>query len=364
MLRRVVESLPGGPILVGVGESLGKHPIRYVTAIGCLGLAGYAGVGAWQGKFETSVSVETAVEVEDQGRGEIVAIDLEIPERPLVGFTADVTGAKTVLSRAIEGKVLGINVNIPAGSNWVTLAEQVPTVISYDPSKLTAQYDPGELSDETDDRIIISAPIDSFSVTNHIEPDREDYEFHGDWMNLPQNYVSALTHSFDALKNLPGVGDIDDAANKIEESLLGITRVNILNNVADVCTPKVSENVTVAKAIRENIAKEAAGAVAASNDPALLDLTVRQLNTMKTVVYIGDESDAQPFLPNQSLQIQNPYTEKMTAFNENPEIKFESNGEFECELSDEVKALLADEQDTTEPTGSPSAPATEGAKND
>lgn len=347
MLRSIVESLPGGPVIAGAFETLTKKPDRALFTILSLGALGCVGTGVYHGLFAMDLKVENEIEIESEGRGEVVAVDLDINERPLIGFTADTTDAKTVLNRKLTGRIPIINkkITIPAGSTWVTMGERVSTEVRYDPADISALYDPGLPSSEEDDRLIVKVPLDAFSVENHIEPDHEDFDFHGDWMSLPENYINALTHSFDMLKSVPGIGNIDKAKNKTEEALMGITRVNILGNVADTCTPKVTQNETVYEALHKNIADEALLAVAKSNDPALTDLTVNQLNNMETVVYIGAESDAQPFLPNQNLSFTNPYTDKVTELSKDLDIKFEKEGTFSCELSDEVKQLLADAKD-------------------
>lgn len=366
MLKELKEGLklvPGVGTAIGAGELLGKvgkeiwsHPFRTTTALGCVGLMGFAGVGAWQGKFETSVTIETTVEVEDPGRGEIIDIDLEIPEHPLVGYTAAVKGAKTVLTKTFEGKVLGKEIKIPTSTNWLTLNTEVPTVISYDPSKLSAQYDPGMISDPDDDRIIISAPLDAFSIANHTDPVRERFESRGDWRNLPANAMVAVTESFEKAKDAPGVGAVDAAKNEMEQSLLAITRVNVLNNVASICGQEVAKNETVAKAMRLNIAEQAALALQSSTDPEIRALTIDQVDTMEKVVYFGVESDAQPFLPGQVLEFKNPYEVEIAAIKKNPDINLESAGKFECEFGDEVKAMLAEIEATASPTALPSSP--------
>lgn len=355
MIRKAIESvIPGGPFVVAGVESIFKHPFRTAT----VGLLGFAALGAWQGHFETSVEVKTEVTAEDLGRGEIVAIDLEIPEHPIVGFTADVVGAKTVLNKEFNATILGVDLpSIPAGTNWVTLADTVPTVISHNPNSITAAYDPGMLSDEDDDRIILTVPLDGFSVSNHIEPDREDYDFHGNWQNLGGNFASAFARSFDGLKDLPGIGTIDDANNATEQTLLGITRVSILNNVAETCTPNVTSNAVVYEAMHKNIANLAPLALRDSTDPQIQKLkdtkTATQIENMEIVVRIGAETDKQPFLPNQTLNFQNPYTDKMEEYAQNPDIQFEAEGTFECELSDEVKAMVGETKAT--PSATPSA---------
>lgn len=344
-------------------EHIAHHPYRTLSGLGAIGLIGAAGIGGWQGKFETSVAVEKKIVVEDQGYGEVTEVTLKIPEHPMVGYVADVTDAKTVLSKEIKGKIFGIKMpTIPAGTNWVTVDETVPTVISHNPNSITAAYDPGLIKDEDDDRLIFTVPLDTFSIENHIEPDGEKFDFHGNWMNLGGNFATAFARSFDGLKNLPGIGTLDQGNNETENTLLGVTRVNILNNVAESCTPKVTSNTVVYKALHENIANLAPLAIRDSTDPTIQKLkdtkTASQVEDIKVVVYIGAENDEQPFLPNQVLDFQNPYTEKIEEYKNNKDIKLESSGDFECELSDEVREILKDaDVETT------SAPSTE-AKDD
>lgn len=372
IVKTGVETLvPGGKALTMGGEALGKgaergkrmvmstlrHPYRSLAAVGITLLAGNFGLGMWQGKFEMGFTTE--IDMEDEGRGTVVAIDLEIPERPLIGYTADVEGAKTVLDRGFN---LG-SLKIPTGTNWLDLNERVDTVVHFDPDRISAQYDPGMINDESDDRIILSVPADSFSVTNSMDPEREVYEFHGNWLNLPSEIISAYTHSFDVLKSVPGIGNIDDAGTNIETALLGMTRVKILENVANECTANVMENSTVYEAVHRNIGNAALEIIGSSGDPNLANLTVGQAANMKVDVFIGTESDAQPFMPNQTFQFENPYSEKMKKLSENPDLAFESAGNFECELSDEVKEMLGETEEAPA-TGTPAATPSTEAKND
>ncbi len=358
MLRKLAESaIPGGPIIGATIEHAIKHPYRVATGIGAIGLVGYAGLGFYQGKFGVDVGVETEIVTEDQGRGTIVDIDLEIPERPLVGFTADVVGQKMVLSREFGGKVGPVTLpNISLGENGLTLDNRVESVVCYDPSLITAQYDPGMIEDETDDRVILSVPLDALCVENNIDPTHEDPEFSGDIFSLPANYVKAFTGSFNFLKDVPGLKQVDGGVDDMEQTMLSVSRVQMLSNVAETCTTKVMENTTVNKAAHNNIAKAALEVIASSNDPALMDLTVRQISEMEVVTYIGAESDAQPSILNQNYNFTNPYTESIDALKDNTNLKFESQGEFECEISDEVKEMLGESEDAAAtPTPSPEA---------
>lgn len=335
-------------------ELVHDHPSVLWLPIGAVSVLGGIGIGLWQG-FKMNIDLETTATVVDEGYGEIVAVDLDIEPKPLVGFTADVIGAKTVLASKLH---LG-PVTLPAGSNWVTLEQRIPTTINVDPAKIDIEYDPGKISDKTDDRIILNVPLDAFGIENTTDADsimQEDYEFGGDLFTYPEKLVAAATQSMEPLKDVPGVGAVDDAVSEKQQTLLKTTKINMLNNVVEVCAPKFMENQTVYEAVHENLKDAVYEAVGSSEDPEIVNMrkNVEDWATMDVDAFIGAESDAQPNMPNQKLAFVNPYTDQMTKFKEDPEIQLESAGNFECELSDEVKEILGVQDD---PTASPSASA-------
>lgn len=369
IVRKGIESLvPGGALIgagaeagAGIGKAILSHPYRSLAALGSIGLIGGAGFGMWQGKFETSLSLENEITAGSEGKGTITLIDVEFPDIPMAAATVEVGGIQTRHGRELGGTILGKKVSIPAGATWVDLQETVQSDILFDTKQITVEHDSGSGGDDyTDDRFIVSLPSEAISVNNYIEPDEERYEFHGDFLTGAENFASAWGQTFDKLKSVPGIGHLDDAKNAKEQMLLGATRLNTLDNVATDCMPKVVENESVYKAMHNNVANVAPLAIRDSDDPKIQELkdklTVTQLEEIEVVVYIGAESDAQPFLPNQVIKFQNQYAEELEELKKDPDLNFTAVGDFECEMSDELKALLGD---TTEPTEGPTESSTE-----
>lgn len=346
MMRKFAESVvPGGPLIGVAMDTVGnilKHPIRTGVSMGTAGLLGFGIVGAWQGKFETSIEVKQSTTVESAGRGSVVAIDLDIPELPIVGFTTEVTGVKTVLKKEFRNTILGIEIpDIPAGTNWLTMDTTVDTVISHNSDLISAVYDPGLIEDETDDRIILKIPTEGFIITNHIDTEKEDPEFHGDWLTFPKNYATALATSFDGIKDMPGIGTLDKANSQSEKTLLGVTRASVLAKVAEVCAPVVMQDPEVNAAARANIINLAPLAIRDSVDPAIIELkdnnSATFVENLEVELQVGTEAEDDPTVDNMQIDFENPYTQQVEEYKKNPDIELETPGKFECEISDEVK---------------------------
>lgn len=343
MVFETVAAVKAGGKAMEMTGGMIKHFARHPIVYGTIGLAAVLGATYGARGFVASyvdVEMEQETTVESPGRGEITEIDLDIQERPIVGFTAEVSDAKTTISNNLRVGLFGKEINIPQGNNSITWGGVVDTTINYDPSQIEALYDPGMLDDDTDDQITVRVPLEAFSVTPSVQPEGQTLDANDDMLGFFKNASEAWTESWSALKSVPGVSHMAKASSQGEQTAVAYTQVNVLKNVAEQCTPKVAKEPTVYDAIRARIAEDAMLAVGKSTDEALQALTIKQINNMETVVQIGAETADEPVITGQKLSTENEFTKRVAELNELEGVDLGSGGDFECEISDEVRDQL------------------------
>ena len=345
---QVLDVVPGvaqGRALMHIAEHLGGHPLVYTATLLFIGYSATYGLNGLRASF-ASIHEQKALSVESAGHGEVVAINLDIQEEPIVGFTANVTDAETALNHSLDINLGPLHVHPSTGTDTLAWAGTINTTIDYNPANIRAFYDPGLKNDPNDDRIIIKVPLDDFSTHPEIDPQTSQPVFGSDILNLPRNLISGWGDSVTQLKSVPGISNIINAKTESEQVLTGFTQVNALDNVANTCSPLVASNETVWRAIHSHIGNAAILAVAKSNDPTLRKMTLAQIDAMKVVVQIGAESDqpGKEFITGQAISTTNPYTDSLNKIKGIKDINLLSGGKFSCELSNAVKQELAGNQ--------------------
>lgn len=364
--KAVVPGLGAAEFAGNVVGSLWQFGIRHpksvavlgaITTFGLFGAPSFAD-GVRQSYFD--VQTTTTIESDSNGYGEITKLNLDLQPQPLTAYTADVTGVKTTLSHDTKATIFGKTITIPSwqGDVSVTSDTTVDATINYDPNQVSIEYDPGKVSDETDDEIIVNIPLAAFSTQVAAEPTTKVPQVSSDIRNLPENLASTYAKDVTQLRSVPGVTTVEGVSDKVTQSLLYTNQIKSLNNVATTCTAELTKNATVYSAIKKNIANDVLTAAHMDNKSELANKTVKEINAMKTVIRIGDETGEKPDITGQLLNTTNPYTDTYNEIKSNKLYQDNTDGTFTCEMSDAVKKLLDDKAAQATSTPTPSATAT------
>lgn len=345
-------AVPGGAALhiaqvVGGGilRSVYRHPLVVAPALLAAGAVGIGLSGYAEGFAIPEVTIEQKVEAVYLGRADVIAIDLEIENRPLVGYTAEVTGSITKLNAEAAIKAGWID-----EQRTIQLAEMkwngiVDVLINYDPSKMEIFYDQGMIADPADDKMILKVPLDAISTTASLQPLSANWDINENMLSLPANITSAWADSWSLIEKVPGLGQMAAANHTSEQTLAGFSAINALNNVEETCTPEVVKNVSVYTVLHNRMAEDLGNAVLNADSGTPLDgLTVDQLRNMTRIVYIGDEDATSPVNLAQSMNFDSQYGDLISDIESGSNVDLSmADDAFKCSISDEVKAELAED---------------------
>ncbi len=220
--------------------SAGKTVLCTVIVMGSVGLLATGGSvtnAAINIGNTLTPKVETEVGITEQGKYEIIDLDLTVPDITLATATTRVTG----VVGGYEQIVSGIFGDVSLGDNTKTREANVETQIVVNPKDANFSYNPETLE------MIISAPDTSFSTKVDIPTgEAKTVDETGNFAMLPAEWLTAISDAVDGTfgtdnSEVPILNDIVEGTLEIDEGLEQYIDLSIVVNTDEYCTEKIPE---------------------------------------------------------------------------------------------------------------------------